>query len=1298
MQCWLVKWFVCCLSIKLTTVRAGCNAGYYSVTINMTSSGTLYAGTSTTYRLYAWSTPGTASTFSTNIYTPVDVFLVGGGGSGGSGGGGGGAGGVVYSTSVTMPPGTYKIYVGAGGLGVSVGSDGPWPNGNAGGDSYISTSTRISDAWGSVAYGGGGGGSRTEPASGTSVLSPGLAGGSSGGGGGAGAGASAAATQGSTYGSAAGGYSGSEQGGGGGAGSTGKSTGYGGDAISHPLWFNGANSYIARGGCSFLPTGTSYWCGSVFNGQYSGDGGCGGSIQQKSTTYYANSAFSGYNTYPTITKTGAGAAGQVVLKVNVAGANGDFICKLCPTGFYCPAGAVQPSACASWYQCAAGTAVPLSTCFAGTYMPSNIQTCIACSAGWYSLDYAISCSHCPAGNYCPDSTTAVLACPTGSYCPFGSSTFTSCPESTYSAAEGASTCSPCPAGSYCAGLGTVTPVQCPVGSYCPIRSATFTSCSASTYSAAEGASNCSSCPAGSYCAGLGTVDPVLCPVGSYCPFGSGAFTSCSATTYSAAEGSSTCSSCPAGSYCAGLGTVAPVTCLAGSYCPISSSTFTSCPVSTYSAIQGAVSVGNCSWCPAGSYCPRTGLSVALLCPAGSYCPFNSSAFISCPAASYTVLPGASSVGNCSWCTAGSYCPGNATMLLCPIGSYCVAHSSVPMPCPPRAYSGSGSVSCSWCPTGSYCPGNAAALGCPTGNVCPFNSSAPIPCTAGTSVVSNACVNCSVGSYSDALATSCSLCAAGSYTDSQQSASCKLCPVASYAASAGRSGCLSCSIGTVASTGSSGCASCGAGTYPSDMGSACVLCPIGTYSVAIATTRTCLTCAAMSGDASLLPQVGATSCAYCPASASFYSTDSTHQGACVASSAYGNITSTNGNYWMVHLFTSSVPYVTFTRNVVADVILIGGGGRGGGVSSVGNSMPYGTYGGGGGGGTVVMYAGFQFNTSAVYSMTVGGSGQASTIYADSVPLFVAQPGGKGGDGVYNGDVVAVRGGQGGGGGGGCYNCTAAPGGGASQGNIVAGVSGLRTGCSANFSAGTLLPTQGSYYIGHAVGSDGQASNKMDVAYTAGYSSPGIRSPGILLGDGGSGYNYSDCGSLWEPCMTYLGTVYDSTAKSIVRAICGPTIPLFTNPFVTGVSQGGPGWLFHIDLKYSVNTDYPPNINSGSGGHGGRGYDYENGASGAIILRYTSITAQFPCAAGLFLLTQPIVTCAICLPGTFSLYNSTACTPCPLNTYNNIVQASSCTACPTNLMTPVVGGTRCCASPGYYLNSTGGANPCPANSFC
>ena len=935
---------------------------------------------------------------------------------------------------------------------------------------------------------------------------------------------------------------------------------------------------------------------------------------------------------------------------------GSSSCRLCPEGTYCPTAAtVSPVACHSQYICAAGSTVQLSSCSAGTYMPyvpGGGPWCYQCFPGWYSNDFATECLSCPAGNYCGDYRTPSggLPCPVGSYCLVGTSTPVPCPEASYSDTTGSVGCTSCPTGSYCPSGAVV--LACVPGSYCPFMSAHPTVCPLSTYSATEGAASCSWCPIGSYCATVGIIDPPLCPVGSYCPFNSSMFIACPPASYSDSQGASACSWCPAGSYCAGVGSVAPVSCPKGSYCPYNSSAFIGCPAASYSGIQGAVSVGDCSWCPAGRYCNGTGTSVPLTCPAGSYCPYNSSAFIGCPAASYSGIQGASSAANCSWCPAGSYCPGigNISPRTCPAGSYCPYNSSSSTPCPPRAYSDLGSVSCSWCPAGSYCPGNTTAVVCPTGCLCSSNSSAPVVCVAGTyaSVAAQLCVNCSVGSYSSAASSACIKCAPGTFATSIQSPTCTLCPFATYAA----------------------------------------------YSAASA----CIPCPAMSGAAPLLQQLGATSCAYCPASASFYSTDSAYQGACIASSAYGNITSTNGNYWMVHLFTSSVPYVTFTRNVVADVILIGGGGRGGGVSSVGNSMPYGTYGGGGGGGTVVMYAGFQFNTSAVYSMTVGGSGQASTIYADSVPLFVAQPGGKGGDGVYNGDVVAVRGGQGGGGGGGCYNCTAAPGGGASQGNIVAGVSGLRTGCSANFSAGTLLPTQGSYYIGHAVGSDGQASNKMDVAYTAGYSSPGIRSPGILLGDGGSGYNYSDCGSLWEPCMTYLGTVYDSTAKSIVRAICGPTIPLFTNPFVTGVSQGGPGWLFHIDLKYSVNTDYPPNINSGSGGHGGRGYDYENGASGAIILRYTSITAQFPCAAGLFLLTQPIVTCAICLPGTFSLYNSTACTPCPLNTYNNIVQASSCTACPTNLMTPVVGGTRCCASPGYYLNSTGGANPCPANSFC
>lgn len=96
-------------------------------------------------------------------YAQANILAVGGGGAGGSGvnspffgsGGGGGAGGFIETNSVTLLPDTYKITVGAGGAAPASASS-PTVGAN-GGDSSISGTERVI----CVAYGGGGGGARS---------------------------------------------------------------------------------------------------------------------------------------------------------------------------------------------------------------------------------------------------------------------------------------------------------------------------------------------------------------------------------------------------------------------------------------------------------------------------------------------------------------------------------------------------------------------------------------------------------------------------------------------------------------------------------------------------------------------------------------------------------------------------------------------------------------------------------------------------------------------------------------------------------------------------------------------------------------------------------------------------------------------------------------------------------------------------------------------------------------------------------------------------------------------------------
>lgn len=58
-------------------------------------------------------------------------------------------------------------------------------------------------------------------------------------------------------------------------------------------------------------------------------------------------------------------------------------------------------------------------------------------------------------------------------------------------------------------------------------------------------------------------------------------------------------------------------------------------------------------CDAGFYCPDGKDRIA--CPAGSYCPENSVLPIDCPAGTFNVISGVSSIADCAECIEGNYC-------------------------------------------------------------------------------------------------------------------------------------------------------------------------------------------------------------------------------------------------------------------------------------------------------------------------------------------------------------------------------------------------------------------------------------------------------------------------------------------------------------------------------------------------------------------------------------------------------------------------------------------------------------------
>ena len=137
-----------------------------------------------------------------------------------------------------------------------------------------------------------------------------------------------------------------------------------------------------------------------------------------------------------------------------------------------------------------------------------------------------------------------------------------------------------------------------------------------------------------------------------------------------------------------------------------------------------------------------GYVVTSLCPVGYYCPADTTVPVPCPASTYRDIEGAATVSDCFPCTAGYYCPeASASPTACPASSY----RGTP--------NGAALVDCSLCPPGSYCP--SAAL------------TAPILCKAGTFSSVNGSTNCSAcatGTFSttQGLTSECSSCSAGSY--------------------------------------------------------------------------------------------------------------------------------------------------------------------------------------------------------------------------------------------------------------------------------------------------------------------------------------------------------------------------------------------------------------------------------------------------------------------------------------------------------------------------------------------------------
>ena len=215
-------------------------------------------------------------------------------------------------------------------------------------------------------------------------------------------------------------------------------------------------------------------------------------------------------------------------------------------------------------------------------------------------------------------------------------------------------------------------------------------------------------------------------------------------------------------------------CPVGYFCEIESKSPEPCPKGTIGIQSGAIAAERntsiasiektCIPCPAGLYCPVTGISTSepnetgpIICPAryycpagsenpiylcsrGHYCPKGTAAEVSCPFGQYSSETGAE---NCQICPVGYFCAiHNGTIFpeMCPKGTYCDKPGTiVPTPCPPGTYNpisepGNEPISsdfCIGCPAGYFC--GSIGIGdltadreCEAGFICRGNSTAKDP--------------------------------------------------------------------------------------------------------------------------------------------------------------------------------------------------------------------------------------------------------------------------------------------------------------------------------------------------------------------------------------------------------------------------------------------------------------------------------------------------------------------------------------------------------------------------------------------
>ena len=502
--------------------------------------------------------------------------------------------------------------------------------------------------------------------------------------------------------------------------------------------------------------------------------------------------------------------------------------------------------------------------------------CSDCEAEYYSAD-AFSCNTCNSGYALNDTnSSACEACPQGSFkAAPGSAACVACAADTFSNATAALSCESCPAG-YRSLSGTVESEDCCAWNSGPVlfaNDSVLCLCNAGYTGPDAGASKgqCAACSSGAYKDSNGSAACSNCSVGTYSPA-------------VAADSDATCEMCAAGQYAAEASANCTI-CPENAAAPEWSGLITNCLCNSgFTGPDG----GLCVACPSGTYKPTNGSATCTRCPLNSNSSAGSADIIDCfcdawcsgPAGGPCIsnnstlnatsgedqcspgFTGPDRTGPCFACALGKYKtePGPAACTNCAPGQYqdALARTSC-WSCAPDTFSNaSGAQLCTECPAGFRALSATTTIrDCCALNSMPFSENSTIGCSCnvgytgpdagdskgecsacvpGTHKASNGsadCTNCSVGTYSPAVAadsnTTCTMCPAGQYA-AEGSASCVVCPANSAAPtwSGSITDCL-CNMGYTGPNGGT-CVSCLVGTYKDSNGTAnCTGCPLNSNS-------------------------------------------------------------------------------------------------------------------------------------------------------------------------------------------------------------------------------------------------------------------------------------------------------------------------------------------------------------------------------------------------------------------------------------------------------------------------------------